>query len=40
MLMKRDVSDPFGGDLQTYRRCAAQLALGIRELIAGLEQKK
>lgn len=40
MLMKRDVSDPFGGDLQTYRRCAAQLVLGIRELIAGLEQKK
>lgn len=36
MLMKRDVSDPFGGDLHTYRRCAAQLQEGIAELIAAL----
>lgn len=28
-LLPQDVSDPFGGDLQTYRRAAAQIQQGI-----------
>lgn len=37
-LMELDVSDPFGGDLDTYRGCAAALQKGIAALIEGLDK--
>ena len=40
LLMNRDVADPFGGSLERYRACAAQLKEGIEALIAGLERQK
>lgn len=32
-LLAGGVSDPFGGDLEVYRRCAAQIASGLETLI-------
>ncbi|MBQ8143416.1 MAG: low molecular weight protein arginine phosphatase [Butyricicoccus sp.] len=40
MLMQEDIGDPFGGSLQTYRSCAAQINEGVQQLIAHLEEKK
>ena len=34
-----DVADPFGGTLETYRACAAQLADDVRTLIGNLEKR-
>lgn len=39
LLMQTDVADPFGGSLQTYRDCAAQIHEGIKTLIGQLEEK-
>lgn len=39
VLMARDVDDPFGGDLSTYRRCAEQLQEGLTALIEGMERQ-
>lgn len=39
LLMQTDLNDPFGGSLQTYRNCAAQLNEGIKMLIGQLEEK-
>lgn len=38
MLMNLDVSDPFGGDLDTYRQCADALHKGIAALIGRLQK--
>ena len=38
-LAPRDVADPFGGTLETYRACAAQLADDVRTLIGNLEKR-
>lgn len=35
-LTQRDVSDPFGGDLETYRRAAAEIDAGVRSIIERL----
>lgn len=35
-LTQRDVSDPFGGDLDTYRRAAAEIDEGVRSIIGRL----
>ncbi len=35
-LTQRDVSDPFGGDLETYRRAAAEIDAGVRSIIGRL----
>lgn len=35
-LTQRDVSDPFGGDLETYRRAAAEIDEGVRSIIGRL----
>ena len=35
-LMPDDVSDPYGGDLETYRRCARQLREGVGAIIEKL----
>lgn len=35
-LTQRDVSDPFGGDLDTYRRAAAEIDAGVRSIIGRL----
>lgn len=35
-LLPTDVSDPFGGDLETYRRAAAQIDEGVRSIIGRL----
>ncbi len=32
-LTPADISDPFGGDLETYRRCAAQIRDGVAQVI-------
>lgn len=40
LLMQTDVADPFGGSLQTYRDCAAQINEGVKTLIGQLEEKK
>ncbi len=42
LMMHCDLSDPFGGSLQTYRYCAAQIHEGMQTLITQLEaaQKK
>ena len=38
-LAPHDVADPFGGTLETYRACAAQLADDVRTLIGNLEKR-
>ena len=35
-LTQRDVSDPFGGDLETYRRAAVEIDAGVRSIIERL----
>ncbi|MDR3767473.1 MAG: low molecular weight protein arginine phosphatase [Butyricicoccus sp.] len=35
-LFPQDISDPFGGDLDTYRRCAAQIRTGVAAIIERL----
>ena len=35
-LTKQDISDPFGGDLETYRRAAAEIDAGVRSIIERL----
>lgn len=35
-LLPEDVSDPFGGDLETYRRAAAQIDQGAKRVITQL----
>lgn len=35
-LLPEDVSDPFGGDLETYRRAAAEIDAGVRSIIERL----
>lgn len=35
-LTQRDVSDPFGGDLDMYRRAAAEIDAGVRSIIGRL----
>ena len=35
-LLPEDVDDPFGGDLDTYRRAAAQIDAGVRSIIERL----
>lgn len=35
-LLPADVSDPFGGDLETYRRAAAEIDQGVRSIIGRL----
>lgn len=39
LLMDRDVADPFGGDLQVYRRSAEQINEGVNRIIAQLKEK-
>ena len=35
-LLPRDISDPFGGDLETYRRAAAEIDEGVKAVITRL----
>ena len=35
-LLPRDISDPYGGDLETYRRCAAKIREGVAAVIQKL----
>ena len=35
-LLPEDISDPFGGDLETYRRAAAEIDAGVRSIIERL----
>ncbi len=35
-LTQRDVSDPFGGDLETYRRAASEIDAGVHSIIERL----
>ena len=37
-LLPEDISDPFGGDLETYRRAAAEIYKGVRSIIERLSQ--
>lgn len=37
-LLPEDISDPFGGDLETYRRAAAEIDRGVRGIIANLRR--
>ena len=37
-LLPEDISDPFGGDLDTYRRAAAEIDRGVRSVIASLSR--
>lgn len=39
-LLPEDVADPFGGDLETYRRAAAQIDRGVRAVIERLGGRK
>ena len=39
-LAQEDVADPFGGTLETYEACAAQLRTCIQALIESLEKQK
>ncbi|MBS5149861.1 MAG: low molecular weight protein arginine phosphatase [Butyricicoccus pullicaecorum] len=39
-LAAKDVADPFGGTLETYRACAAQLKDDVAALIENLEKRK
>lgn len=32
--MPQEISDPYGGDLATYRRCLEQIEQGVRELLS------
>lgn len=38
LLLPEDVSDPFGGDLETYRRAAAQIDAGVQAIIERLRK--
>lgn len=35
-LTQQDISDPFGGDLETYRRAASEIDAGVRSIIGRL----
>ncbi|MGB7604799.1 MAG: low molecular weight protein arginine phosphatase [Lutisporaceae bacterium] len=35
----RDISDPFGGDLNTYRKCRDEIADNLKKLIIKLDEK-
>ena len=35
-LLPEDIDDPFGGDLEAYRRAAAQIDAGVRSIIGRL----
>ena len=35
-LLPEDISDPFGGDLETYRRAAVEIDAGVRSIIERL----
>ena len=35
-LLPEDISDPFGGDLETYRRAAGEIDAGVRSIIERL----
>lgn len=37
-LLPEDISDPFGGDLATYRRAAAEIDKGVQSIIANLSR--
>ena len=37
-LLPEDVSDPFGGDLATYRRSAAEIDKGVQSIIGNLSR--
>lgn len=37
-LLEQDISDPYGGDLDTYRRCAAELQKGVASIIERLRR--
>ena len=37
-LSELDISDPFGGDLETYRRCAAQIQKAVAHIIERLKK--
>ena len=37
-LLPEDISDPFGGDLATYRRSAAEIDKGVQAIIANLSR--
>ena len=37
-LLPEDVSDPFGGDLETYRRAAEEIDRGVQAIIDRLGQ--
>lgn len=37
-LSDTDISDPFGGDLETYRRCAAQIREAVARVIERLKK--
>ena len=37
-LLPEDISDPFGGDLATYRRAAAEIDKGVQSVIANLSR--
>ena len=37
-LADADISDPFGGDLETYRRCAAQIQQAVAHIIERLSK--
>ena len=37
-LLPEDISDPFGGDLETYRRAVAEIDKGVRSIIERLSQ--
>lgn len=37
-LLPEDISDPFGGDIETYRRAAAEIDTGVQSVIASLSR--
>ena len=37
-LLPEDISDPFGGDLATYRRSAAEIDKGVQAVIESLSR--
>ena len=37
-LLPEDISDPFGGDLATYRRSAAEIDKGVQAVIKNLSR--
>ncbi len=38
-LAQHDINDPFGGDLETYRRAAADIESAVEALIEGMEKR-